>query len=288
MDNRGNITLEIAVALIVLVLIFGVVISLNEIGTQKVINNQKTEHVETLIETSVDNLINNPGNPKNWEEYGKGTPGLAIVNEEGQIIPNSVSYSKYMALAKNYKKLVTKQLFDSKIKTSMELIPRESSISSVKIGVSPSGNNIYSVNRFVKCDFYKRYVIKDFQSDGKCNHDHDQNDYSCNYFKLFKGNFRNSDYYLLISDGEKDNLKYMVDTTRVVKGKPWHTTSSKKVYLNDEIDFYDDTSAIVFIHFDKPKAKALLVCVPKNFDENKLTYDYFRTNECKLIITAGY
>lgn len=287
MDNKGNMTLEIAIALVVIVIIFGAVLSLNEMSTQKVMKHQNNEHVETLIETAVDNLINNPGNPENWEDYEKGTPGLAIVNEEGQIIPNSVSYSKLMVLAKNYKKLVTKQLFDSKIKTSIELIPRQSTISSVKIGDTASADNIYSVNRFVKCDFYKRYVIKDFQGEGKCNHNHNQKDYSCNYFKLFKGNFRSSDYYLLIDESEKDNLEYMVDTTRVVKGKPWYH-GKQKVYLNDEIDFYDDTSAIVFVHFNKPKAKALLVSVPKNFDKNKLTYDYFRTNECELIVNAWY
>ena len=93
----------------------------------------------------------------------KGTPGLAIVNEEGEVIPNSVSYAKLLAMGSDYNKFVTKTLFNSKIKTSIELIPKESSISSVKIGNDESSNNIHSVNRMVKCDFFKKYVLKDFQ-----------------------------------------------------------------------------------------------------------------------------
>lgn len=46
----------------------------------------------------------------------------------------------------------------------MEVIPKESSISSVKIGSPDDGKNVYSVNRMVKCDFYKKYVVKDFQT----------------------------------------------------------------------------------------------------------------------------
>lgn len=288
MDNRGNITIEIAIVLIVLLMITGIVLNLTETMTQKTISSSEIEHTESLLSEVVDNLINNPGTPDNWEKYQKGTPGLAVINEEGEIIPNSVSYDKFLALGKNYKKLIDKKTFDSKIKTSMELIPQQSSISSIKIGENKENGNIFSVNRLVKCDFYNKYVIKDFQNEGKCNHKHDQDKDSCNYFKVFKGNMRKSDYYLLIDKNEKNDLKYIVDTTRIVKSRYWQSPSSDKIYLNDEINFYDDDSAVVFIHFNKPNAKALLVSVPKNFDKNKLNYDYFRVNECNLILKAWY
>ena len=194
-------------------------------------------------------------NPDDWNKYGKGTPGLAIVNDDGQIIANSVSYAKLIALGNDYDNLVNKRLFDSKLKTSMELIPQKSSISSVKIGDAKNGEDIYSLTRLVKCDFYKSYVLKDFQTEGKCNKQHKQDEYSCNYFKVFPGNLKNSDYYLLVDTGEKYDISYVVSSTRVVKDKPWQTAISDTIYLNDEIDFYDDDSAVVFIHLDKPEAK---------------------------------
>lgn len=288
MDDRGTLTIEIAIVLVMIILIVGIILASIENTTDKIAKTSEEENIEMLLSEVADNLINNPGNPDNWHESLKGTPGLAIINTEGQVIPNSVSWSKFTVLGKNYKKLVTEKLFNSKLKSSMELIPQKSSISSVKIGSKDHANYVYSVNRLVKCDFYKGYVIKDFQNDGKCRHNHDQNSYSCNYFKIFKGNLKKSNYYLIIDDTQKYKLKYMIDTTRVVKQRPWQTTASARILINSEIDFYDDTSAVVFIHFDKPKARAVLVCVPKDFDYKKLNYDYFRTNDCQFILKAWH
>ena len=288
MDNRGNIVIEIAIVLIIILLISGIVLNASELLTNKAITSAEKENTENLINEFTDNLINNPGIPDNWEKHGKGTPGLAIINEEGEIIPNSISYSKFIALKNNYKNLVDKKLFNSKIKTSMELIPQESSISSVKIGENNENGDIFAVNRAVKCDFYKRFVISEFQYGGKCNHKHDQNKHSCNYFKIFKGNLEKSNYYLLINPKDNGDLKYIIDTTRVVKQRPWQTPDSENINLNGQINFYDDTSAVVFIHFNKPNVKAVLVSVPKNFKMYNLNYDYFRTNDCNLIVKAWF
>ena len=288
MDTNGNLIIEIAIAAVIILLICGVILTSFENTTNKIVSAQEKENMETLISEVVDNLINNPGIPDNWFEISKGTPGLAITNEEGEIIPNSVSYQKFIALGENYKKLMDERLFKSNIHTSLELIPKNSTVSSVKIGSNDDSNDVYSVNRLVKCDFYKKFVIKDFKNEGKCNHDHDQAKTSCNYFKVFEGNLKRTDYYLLVDDSQKYDLKYTIGTTRVVKQMPWETTMSDCIYLNNKIEFYDDTDAIVFIHFNQPKAKVVLVGVPKNFDEDKLEYDYFRTNDCQLTLKAWY
>lgn len=281
-----NSILETSIILIVILLIFGVILTSMENTSEKVVEASKTSNMEKLLSEVIDNLINNPGVPDNWNEYDKGTPGLAIINDEGQVVANSVSYAKLIALGKNYDKLVYEKLFNSKMHTSMELRPQKSTISSVKIGDYEDVDDVYSLTRLVKCDFYKSYVIKDFQNPGKCNKHHSQADHSCNYFKVFPGNLKKSDFYLLIDDDETYDLSYIVDTTRVVKGKPWEKTFSDVIYLNDKIEFYDDNSAVVFVHLDKAHPKALLVSVPKNFDENFLEYDYFRTNECELTLKA--
>ncbi len=288
MDSRGNAAIEIAIVMIVVMMIGAVVLNLSQSMNQKAIEANEAENTEILISEVIDNLINNPGIPENWHEYGKGTPGLAIGNEHEETISNSVSYQKFLALNKNYKKLVSERLFDSKVKTSIELVPLESSISSVKIGDTDEKGNVFSAHRLVKCDFFKKYVINDFKIPGKCNHGHKQDSHSCNYFKIFKGNLKNSDYYLIVDKNEKSDLRYMVDTTRVVKSRYWQSPQSDIIHLNDEINFYDDTSAVVFIHFDKPKPKAVLISVPKSFKINGLNYDYFRTNDCDLILKAWY
>ena len=288
MDTNGSLIMEIAIAAVIILLIVGVILTSFENASNKIVSLQEKENMETLISETVDNLINNPGMPDNWFEINKGTPGLAIVNEEGEIISNSVSYEKFIALGENYKKLIDEKLFKSKIHTSLELMPEKSSISSVKIGSNDDANDVYSVNRLVKCDFYRKYVIRDFKNEGKCNHNHDQTEASCNYFKIFEGNLKKSDYYLLVDDSQQYDLKYTIGSTRVVKQMPWENAMTDCIYLNNKIEFYDDTDAIVFIHFNQPKAKAVLVGVPKNFDEDKLEYDYFTTNDCQLILRAWY
>lgn len=280
--------IEIGVMLMVVLMIFGVVLSHVEDATEKVVNAEKTNNMEKLTSEVMDNLINNPGEPENWNEYRQGTPGLAIINEAGLVIPNSVSYSKLIALGKDYDKLVHEQMFSSKIHSSLELKPHESSIASVKLGEYGEGEDMYSLTRLVKCDFYKHYVLKDFRNDGKCNKNHPQDESSCDYFKVFPGNLRKSDYYLLIDDGEMEDLEYIVETTRMVKAPSWQTPTSGRIYLNDMVNFYDDDHAIVFIHLNRPDAKAVLVSVPKDFDEGFLEYDYFRTNECELVMTAWH
>lgn len=287
MDNRGNIAIEMAIVLVVILMICGFLLNYSEIMTQKAVTASEMETQESMVGELLDTLINNPGEPENWQEYEKGTPGLAITNEHGEVISNSVSWAKFTVLGKNYKKLVDRKLFNSKLKSSMELNPQESSISSVKIGSDKESGDVFSINRLVKCDFYRKYVIKDFQNEGKCNHRHDQKTHSCDYFKVFKGNLRKSDYYLLIDSKEK-KVSYFVDTTRVAKERDFKSPISNRIYLNDEFSFYEDTSAVVFVHLDKPNAKAVLVSVPKSFDKNKLNYDYFKINDCNLILKAWY
>ena len=282
-----NNTLEIAILLIVMLLITGFILNSFENQSEKIVNIQDKNNLEKVMEELCDNLINNPGEPENWQEYESGTVGLAIVNDDGETVPNSVSYEKLIVLSKNYKKLLSSKYFD-KIKTSIELTPLKSSISSVKIGDSVEGDEVYTVNRIVKCDFYKKYVLKNLENDGKCNHGHSQKDTSCNYFKIFRGNLKSSDYYLLVDDSEKNNIKYIIDTTRVVKDRTWQHFTSSSLYLNPLIDFYDDTSAVVFVHLDKPQAKAVIVSVPKNFNQKYLNYDYFKTNECEFRLSGSY
>lgn len=286
MDSKGSSIIEISIILIVIVMVFGIALSSSEMMMQKMSKMTEVENMEVKLSQTVDNLINNPGD-YNWAKYNKN-PGLAIVNEGGEIIPNSVSYSSFIALGSDYDKFVSKKMFDGKIKSSIELIPQDSAISSVKIGSDGNGDTIYSVHRLVKCDFYKRYVIKDFHNTGKCNHNHDNATHSCNYFKVFKQNLKKSDYYILIDDDEINRVNYFVDTTQNRNFGGWNLADKNKIYLNDRIDFYNDTSEIVFIHFDKKDAGAVLVSVPKNFDKRNLNYDYFRTNDCELILKAWY
>ena len=289
MDNKGNFTLEIVVVGIIILLILGITSFVSEVSQEKISKSVESNNIEKTINEVADTLINDPGTPINWEDFKSKRVGLAIINSEGNTIVNSVSYFKFLELGRDYDNLVTKRLFNNKFSSSMELIPSETSISSVKIGSNnPESNNVYSVNRLVKCDFFKKYTVCDFLTDGKCNHNHDQKDHSCNYFKLFKGNLKKTDYYLLFDESEKLECEYSIDNTHSKSYKGQEVTNTK-IYLNDKLNELfevNDSSAVVFIHLNKKDVKAVLVGVPKNFDENKLNYNYFTTQTCEFKINA--
>lgn len=289
MDNKGNFTLEIVVVGIIILLALGITSFVSEVSQEKISKSVEENNIEKTINEVADNLINDPGTPINWEDFKSKRIGLAIINSEGNTIVNSVSYFKFLELGRDYDNLVTKRLFNNKFSSSMELIPSETSISSVKIGSNnPESNNVYSVNRLVKCDFFKKYTVCDFLTDGKCNHNHNQKDHSCNYFKIFKGNLKKTDYYLLFDESEKLECEYSIDNTHSKSYKGQEVTNTK-IYLNDKLNELfevNDSSAVVFIHLNKKDVKAVLVGVPKNFDENKLNYNYFTTQTCEFKINA--
>lgn len=289
MDNKGNFTLEIVVVGIIILLALGITSFVSEVSQEKISKSVEENNIEKTINEVADNLINDPGTPINWEDFKSKRVGLAIINSEGNTIVNSVSYFKFLELGRDYDNLVTKRLFNNKFSSSMELIPSETSISSVKIGSNnPESNNVYSVNRLVKCDFFKKFTVCDFLTDGKCNHNHNQKDHSCNYFKIFKGNLKKTDYYLLFDESEKLECEYSIDNTHSKSYKGQEVTNTK-IYLNDKLNELfevNDSSAVVFIHLNKKDVKAVLVGVPKNFDENKLNYNYFTTQTCEFKINA--
>lgn len=289
MDNKGNFTLEIVVAGMIIILILGIISLASEVSEEKISKTVENNNIEKTLSEIADSLINDPGKPIVWENYKPSRIGLAIINEEENVIPNSVSYFKLLELGNDYENYVTKRIFSSKFQSSMELIPYETSISSVKIGSNDiNSNNVHSVNRVVKCDFFKKYAICDFLNDGKCNHNHNQKDHSCNYFKIFKQNLKKTDYYLLLNNSELQKCKYSIDTTHF-KSYKTQSVSNTKIYLNNDLKNLfeeDESSSIVFIHFDKKDSKAVLVGVPKDFDKSKLNYNYFTTQKCDFIIKA--
>ena len=95
MNEKGSISTEILVVLVVILLIISITAKFSEITLDKLATSTENENIELLLSQSADKLINNPGTP-NWEKYLAGTPGLAISNENEAIIQNSISYYKLL------------------------------------------------------------------------------------------------------------------------------------------------------------------------------------------------
>lgn len=293
-DNKGTVSFEIIIVLIIILLIIGIISNLTTNSNEKIINTIEKEHVEKLTCELCDNLINNPRNPINWEKlsnFNNVIPGLAILGEDNKTLANSVSYDKLVILKENYDELIDRRLFKNQMKSSIVIYPFKKSIPAIFLGSENYGETVFSISRFVKCDFFKKYTIINFEnSNSSCNQNHDNN-FTCGYFKVFKSDLKYNDYYLLTDDDLiNKNIYWAVDNTKK-QSNDYNSIKYNKIYLNDILsnEFEEENECIFFLHFkEKNTLKILLIKVPKEFNKNYLNYDYFVLNDCKIILRCWY
>ncbi|MDL2246814.1 hypothetical protein LJB96_04270 [Methanobrevibacter sp. OttesenSCG-928-K11] len=293
MDIKGNFfSNEIIIVLIFFIIIIGISANLTDNITEKMTSSLELNNLEKLSSESLDTLINNPGIPNDWENlsnYGNIHPGFAILNSDNKTIKNSVSFFKISKLENNYDLLIKQKVFNGNIKSSIAIYPLNSSIPSYFYGDIDERENVISINRLIKCDFYSTYTLLNFNEKKECNHNHDKNNYSCASFTVYKSYLKDNDYYLLSGSKEINNLYWSIDTTNN-KSSEYKKISNNKIYLNDYIanEMKSSSNEIFFIHLKDKSAKVVLVSVPKDFNEKLLIYDYFIITPCKIVLKTWY
>ncbi len=339
---------ELLLSIIVLIFIIAIIANLNDGINEKMLSEEELSSLESIAIKSSDYLLNNPGNPENWEEddgldngiVSKNIiPGLAIKNknvENGEffdesasdemIMSNTISYNKLMKIKNNYDSLVDENLFNNSVHSSMAIYPLNSEIRPIEMGYdfgneddNVNDNDIVTVNRTVKCDFYSNFVVYDFNDfelfgesfeDGLCNHDsnpnltnHVNNDESiwlCKNFRVYKKSLNDYNYYLISDESVKNTGTYCILESL-------NRTSENKKILNQEVielnpffleDLENSSGEIYSIHFNVDKNrvndfKTVLVAIPNNMSDvlisnGELNYDYFRVQDVTFILKVGY
>jgi len=340
---------ELLLSIILLIFIIGVVANLSDGLNEKMLSEEELESLERIAVESSDYLLNNPGNPENWEEdegldngiVSKNiVPGLAIKKknvENGEfysesasdemIMSNAISYKKFIRIKNNYDSLVDGNLFNDNVMSSMAIYPLNSKIRPIEMGndFDDDGdktydNNIVTVNRTVKCDFYSSFIVynfNDFELSGDgyirkedCNHDSDPslrdhaNDersfWLCKSFRVYKKSLDEYDYYLISDESVKNTgASFILESL--------NRTNENRKMLNQELielnpflmeDLENSSGEIYSIHFNVPKNriddfKTVLVAIPKNMtydliSNGELKYDYFRVQDVNYILKVQY
>ena len=340
---------ELLLSIILLIFIIGVVANLSDGLNEKMISEEEIESLEISAIEASDYLLNNPGNPENWEDdigFDNGIvskriiPGLAIKNkkvENGEfysesasdemIMSNAISYRKLIRIKNNYDSLVDRNLFNDSVRSSMAIYPLNSKIRPIEMGYdfddeddNVNDNDIVTVNRTVKCDFYSNFAVYDFNDfelfgndynkDMFCNHDtnpnltNHSNDgrslWLCKNFRVYKESLDDYNYYLISDECVKNTGTYWILESL-------NRTSENKKILNQEIielnpffleDLENSSGEIYSIHFNVPKNrvndfKTVLVAIPKNMSDvlisnDELNYDYFKVQDVNFILKVGY
>ena len=340
---------ELLLSIILLIFIIGVVANLSDGLNEKILSEEEISSLEAIAIESSDYLLNNPGNPENWEDdeglkngiVSKNIiPGLAIKNknvENGEffdesasdemIMSNAISYNKLIKIKNNYDSLVDRNLFNDSVISSMAIYPLNSEIRPIEMGYdfddendNVNDNNIVTVNRTVKCDFYSNFVVynfndfelfgDDYNKDMFCNHDtnpnltNHSNDgrtlWLCKSFRVYKESLDEYNYYLISDESVKDTGTYWILESIN------RTSENEKILIQEVIDLNpllmedleNSSDEIYSIHFNVPKNRAndfktVLVAIPKNMTDvlisnDELNYDYFRVQDVNFVLKAGY
>lgn len=210
-DNYGLLySTELLLSIIILVFIIAAIANLSDSLNEKVLESEELSSIENIAIEMVDYLLNNPGNPENWENdesldngivSNNIIAGLAVkkkkidngefysesANEE-MIMSNSISYNKLLKVKNNYDELIGRNLFNGSYQSSMAIYPLNTKIGPLIMGNlddNVNDNNIAVVKRTVKCDYYSNFVVydfndfeligDDFDEDEICNHDTNPN-----------------------------------------------------------------------------------------------------------------
>lgn len=340
---------ELLLSIILLIFIIGVVANLSDGLNEKILSEEEISSLEAIAIESSDYLLNNPGNPENWEDdeglkngiVSKNIiPGLAIKNknvENGEffdesasdemIMSNAISYNKLIKIKNNYDSLVDRNLFNDSVISSMAIYPLNSEIRPIEMGYdfddendNVNDNNIVTVNRTVKCDFYSNFVVynfndfelfgDDYNKDMFCNHDtnpnltNHSNDgrtlWLCKSFRVYKESLDEYNYFLISDESVKDTGTYWILESIN------RTSENEKILIQEVIDLNpllmedleNSSDEIYSIHFNVPKNRAndfktVLVAIPKNMTDvlisnDGLNYDYFRVQDVNFVLKAGY
>lgn len=205
-DNCGLLySTELLLSIIILVFIIAAIANLSDSLNEKVLESEESSSTEKIAIEMVDYLLNNPGNPENWENdesldngivSNNIIAGLAVkkkkidngefysesANEE-MIMSNSISYNKLLKVKNNYDELIGRNLFNGSYQSSMAIYPLNTKIGPLVMGNlddNVNDNNIAVVKRTVKCDYYSNFVVYDF-NDFELSGNHYDEEEICNH-----------------------------------------------------------------------------------------------------------
>gem|GEM_PF-4068953 len=258
----------------------------------KITNRVDMDRLESISMKTMDQLIKNPGNPSNWEEYSDSldyTPGLAKDSPDNKTNLCILSYRKILALKNNYD-AIDRNIFQDEISSQIIIIPSSDSLDKIILGDNPDFNNpknIISINRMVKIDYYSGYTILNIKkSDYICNQNHDKAYWRCNTFKIDYGDLKDSDYYIL--NDKSENIEFYLDNGK--NHSDLKTAGSNPVCLNDDLNslINQDSSTSIIVHENTYNVNSIIVRVPKDFNKEHLKYDYFKEINGRIILKTWY
>lgn len=312
-DSKGMLfSTEFLLTIVLFLLIIGIVANLIDKTDEKILNSMKKNNLESLTSKVADNLISSPGSPENWEKLSSLNnviPGLSIQNENKEVLINTISFKKITTLESNYNTLMSENIFNNEIKSSIAIYPINKKIKPIIIGdeiSSGENSNIFAITRTVKCDFLSELAILSLTSENNpnnnlCNHNTINNlshanteryNWICNEFKIKKKDIEYNDYYLILDDeSAKINGYWILDNikTKSIVEIPVNNMTNLNSYFEESLE--NDNELIFYLHCKIPSNKqfnCVIVAIPKEMEIEDLNFAYFTPQICEFFLKTAY
>jgi len=304
-DCKGMVfSTDLLLVLFLFIIVLGIIANIIDSSNDKIINPLEVAELERLSGEVVDSLINNPGTPNHWEElysFDGVMPGLAIENNVGGTIINTVSFKKMKILENGwYEELIGKKMFNKEIKSSIGLYPINCNINPLVIGDSilidndislknPNISNIVVVNRTVKCDFYHHLAIVSVFNGNKIGET--GMEYSSGNGSSLSNNRKlcNHEIIASLNHSDSENYKWICKEFKITKKdfekKDYYLFFSDESMNNNNHWILDDLRSVSTSQNPINREKISLNDNFSNVFENKssmIFYIHFKINKNKL------
>jgi len=287
LDNQGQaFTLDVMLALVIITIIIGISADAIDIASYKSADYLARFSMERVSNDAADMLIKTPGSPDNWESSiitHLTTPGLALIDLTGRIIPNTLSLKKINALKNNYTLLIDGKVLPHGVNSSLMIYPSNPSLSPIII-MNRSPENAVEVavaNRTVIFDFLDIEAAVYNNSTTIC-HNHVGLNWTCQYFNITRSELDSRNFYVITVPANIGNnsSSWIIDRPATNSTGTERNFSSTPINVNEKISnlLGNDTKGVLWFHVRTPRNKdrnfnAYIVSVPKEVPKEHVSFN---------------
>lgn len=322
-DKGGQVfSLDAMFALIIITVMLGVSANAMDLVNFQISDYSSEKFLERITADAATTLINTPGSPDKWEINNlsgyKITPGLAEVDSEGKIVPNTLSIKKIYGLQSAYSELMEGKITPHGTHSNVVIYPTDYSLNAIALNNETPPEDaveVAVVNRTVLCDFMILKTFITINTSGSssnsenrsfadvCPHrtlklemEHRNNNdddplWTCQYFRISQEDLNYTDFYIITDPktlGGTAN-QWIID-------KPENMTNERQnfnsgpISINNKISqvLGQDKKAVLWLHVtftsSTPYFGVYLVGAPKGTPVENIKLEYINPRPCFFVL----
>jgi hypothetical protein len=322
-DKVGQVfSLDAMLALIIITVTIGLSANAMDLVNFQISDYSSEKFLNRITVDAATALINTPGSPDNWEINNLSgiTPGLAEVDSEGKIVPNTLSIKKICVLQSAYSERMDGKIIPHGTHSNVVIYPADSSLNPIVLSNETPPEDaveVAVVNRTVLCDFMVLKTLIIINTSGSssnsenrsfadvCPHktlkmemEHQNNNlnygdslWACQYFRISQEDLNSTDFYIITDPetGGGTSNQWIMDKTDNMTNERQNFNSGP-IFINNKISqvLGQDKKAVLWLHVtftsSTPSFGVYLVGAPKGTPIENVKMEYVNPRPCFFVL----